>query len=324
MTPAVLTGLAIGDALGMPFEKPADQIDPRLATWDVTYLAGEWTNRMTHNLLGDSPMNYLPPGHWTDDTEMATALAESLVRRSGYDVQDVAKSYLAWARSTPHGMGTATMKAMRKLADGVPWDRAGTEFATPEAVGNGTAMRCAPIGAYFSQPGPSGLATMRDCMITHRHHEALAAASMVVCLVAVARGGLPLLDIARMWLRNNGTIMKPTKVSGALEAVCEYIENGVDAAVVFERIGRRGNAIQTTSTAIFCAMKHEDDFVAGVREAICGGGDTDTRGAIAGAILAARVGLEGIPEELVKGVKDSEKLLALDALLAMGNAGAHA
>src|SRR5262249_37448630 len=148
--PAALLGLAIGDALGMPFEKPRDEVDPRLASWDGSFIAGEWKNRVSHNLKGNVPMPYLPPGHWTDDTEMAIALAKSLIHCGKYDGDFTAGQYLAWARNTPHGMGTSTRKAMQKIAAGVSHRDSGTRFAAHEQVGNGTAMRVAPLAVFYS------------------------------------------------------------------------------------------------------------------------------------------------------------------------------
>lgn len=54
-TPAVMVGLGIGDALGMPFEKRRDQMHPGLETWDGTYQYGERLK--------------LPSGYGTDDTD---------------------------------------------------------------------------------------------------------------------------------------------------------------------------------------------------------------------------------------------------------------
>jgi ADP-ribosylglycohydrolase len=57
--PATLTGLAVGDALGMPFETNHFS-SRRLNQWDGSFQASDF--------------HKLDPGQWTDDTQMATAL----------------------------------------------------------------------------------------------------------------------------------------------------------------------------------------------------------------------------------------------------------
>lgn len=80
------------------------------------------------------------------------------------------------------------------------------------------------------------------------------------------------------------------------------------------KLGRFGNVSQTVATATFCAA-WAADFEQGVVAAIRGGGDTDTRGAITGAILGARFGLEGIPERYQKGLHGFKTLCKIDTTL---------
>ena len=126
MKPAVLVGLAVGDALGMPFERRGDAVHKDLPTWNGHFRPGTY--------------HKLPAGHWTDDTEMALALASSILDGHCYDPHAAARWYLSWAEGTPHGMGGSTRKAMAKLAAGVPPHASGTTFEDPDTVGNGTAF----------------------------------------------------------------------------------------------------------------------------------------------------------------------------------------
>ena len=48
-----------------------------------------------------------------------------------------------------------------------------------------------------------------------------------------------------------------------------------------------------------------------VLSAINGGGNNMARAALTGAMAGAMVGLQGIPERLIKGLKDHERLLEL-------------
>ena len=80
--PATLTGLAVGNALGMPFEG-CHYRDTILESWDgESFLAGEHRN--------------LKSGQWAAATMMAKALAASLLAHRTYAPSDAAKRYLTW------------------------------------------------------------------------------------------------------------------------------------------------------------------------------------------------------------------------------------
>jgi ADP-ribosylglycohydrolase len=309
ITPAVLVGQAVGDSLGMPFEASGDKIHKNLATWDGSMLPGTW--------------HKLPAGQWTDDTEMATALAESLVEHKGYNPADAAKRYLAWSQGTPHGMGGTTRKAMQALAEGKSWSESGVTAETPETVGNGTAMRVAPMGVAFNGDTQMEMlerAASDDAFITHAHVEAVAASFAIALTVdACLRkhlSGNRLLLAASMAARRAAPDGKPaTQVSLAIDRAIVLYGEGATPAQVIMKLGRHGNAIETVSTALYCAAFHCDDFEAGVQAAIRGGGDTDTRGAIAGAILGARLGLEGIPKKYLDVLHQLDYLRDLDQKL---------
>jgi len=304
-TPAVLVGQGVGDALGMPFETLGDDVHPGLATWDGSYQPGTWHD--------------LPRGHYTDDTEMAECLATSLHACSGFDGADVARHYLAWSQGTPHGMGGTTRQAMAALAEGVSWQRSGVTFADPHKVGSAPPMRAAPIGAYYVNEASILNACKRDAFITHADAEAVAASFAVAMTVRLAlQDAAPRAILLRVlnglvsFSRRSGSQHPQTLVEGALTRACIALSLGARAEEFMNKsAGRRGNAWQITATAIYCAL-HHDNFRDGVIAAVKIGGDADTRGAIAGAILGARFGLEGIPAEYKIGLYQFERLAQLD------------
>lgn len=305
MTPAVLVGQGIGDALGMPFEKLGDEVHPDLATWDGSYKPGTW--------------HKLPPGHWTDDTEMAECLATSLVQCKNFDGADVARRYLAWSQATPHGMGGTTRAAMEKLASGCTWRESGIPFDEPNKVGSAPPMRAAPIGAYFLNETAILDVCRQDAYITHAHHEAVDASFAVAFTVRLmlqrARPAEALRFVLEAIGREGIKYRKgaTTNVERGLRRAENVLWAGTVSPEKFatEFAGRRGNAWQITSTAIYCALR-ATDFRSGVIDAVKLGGDADTRGAIAGAILGARFGLEGIPDEYKTGLLRFDDLAKLD------------
>lgn len=115
---AVLTGLCIGDALGMPFETK-NWNDPAILAWDgQTFLSSEF--------------HKLKPGQFTDDGSMALALTESLISNvrdgwgKGFDPGRTAAYYEQWYRGPLfRGAGQTTRKALENLKNGVPWFQSG-------------------------------------------------------------------------------------------------------------------------------------------------------------------------------------------------------
>ena len=308
-THAVLVGQAIGDALGMPFEKLGDEVHPDLATWTGDYRPGTW--------------HKLPAGHWTDDTEMAECLALSLIHCNGFDGADVARRYLAWSQATPHGMGGTTRTACDALARGTSWQHSGVSFDDPDKVGSAPPMRAAPIGAYFLNESAILNVCRQDAYITHAHPEGIDASFAVAFIVRLMLQDVRPTEALRFVLdaikrdsvqyRKGKTTLVEARLRNVLLAL-SLSPRATPELFVSEVAGRRGNAWQITTSAIYCALG-ADNFRDGVIAAVKLGGDADTRGAIAGAILGARFGLEGIPDEYKTGLLRFDDLVRLDAEL---------
>jgi ADP-ribosylglycohydrolase len=95
-----LLGLALGDALGAPFEflRAGNVPDP------IPALERGWMD--------------LPPGSTTDDTAMARNLARSLAERGGFDPDDLIRRHLEWFASDPPDVGTLTRRVLKRVAAG--------------------------------------------------------------------------------------------------------------------------------------------------------------------------------------------------------------
>lgn len=289
----MLVGCGVGDALGMPFETLGEKVHEGLQDWDGSYRAGTW--------------HKLPPGHYTDDTEMSICLAQSLIaNRNGYSLNDAAWRYLAWSQLTPHGMGDTTRNAMVKLKQGCSPESSGIWFEDPNAVGSGPPMRASPLGVFYHGRYEMTRACYRDAYITHHSPEAIVASLAVATAV---RNGLyghesrTILKIVVSAVEAAERIHGQTRVGDDLRKFCTYLP--------LSEFSRRGNARSITVTALHFALT-ATNFRDGVIAAVRFGGDCDTRGAIAGAILGARFGLEGIPEEYKIGLLNFEQLRKLD------------
>jgi poly(ADP-ribose) glycohydrolase ARH3 len=98
-----LLGTFVGDALGMPFEGLARAAIPERLT-------------MLDARLGR--------GTYTDDTEMAIALAESLLERGSIDARALGRAF-ADAHDPRRGYGAGTTRVLRLVRSGLPPTRGG-------------------------------------------------------------------------------------------------------------------------------------------------------------------------------------------------------
>lgn len=312
--PAVISGTAIGDALGMPFESYGCEIHPALKAWK-----------------GDFERGSCRAGRWTDDTEMTIALATSMITEKRYIGRAVAANYHEWINGNPTGTGSTTRSALRKFdvfAEGPGmWKESGMTFDDPEAVGSGTAMRAAPIGVmYHDMPEMLRRVAKADAFITHRDQEAYAASLAVAAMVAFivrfqnnnynSRFDNLEWRYAADFLTKQLMVVSDTLTAKAIGRAIDGAKSGHLPEEFADNVaGRFGCAWQCTSTAIFCAFRGWHDFESGVQMAVRLGGDTDTRAAITGAILGAKFGVARIPPHLHMQVYKANELANMDKAL---------
>jgi ADP-ribosyl-[dinitrogen reductase] hydrolase len=291
-----ILGLALGDALGAPFEfRRAHDIPSPLPAYELP-----WMGR--------------PPGSWTDDTAMARNLWNSLVANGGsLDTDDVLRRHLEWLESSPPDVGNQTVAALREHQRGSPnaaeavFDRRGPEVS----AGNGSVMYCAPLGLAYADRADDLLeAAPALSAITH-WDERCKTACVAVTLTAAAlvRGDDPesavRAALARVAGREGGEELD--YLTGA--AGVERPIDGPD----------QGFALFTAGVALRAAGEARP-FDDGLREIVALGGDTDTNAAVAGALLGALHGIDALPshwlDSLVEASAIREEAEALAGLVA--------
>lgn len=300
--PAPLTGLAVGDALGMPFETEP-RFSKRIASW-----TGDFRESTYHKLK---------PGQWTDDTKMARLLAESLLKNKDFDPADIARRYRAWYRSGDlRGMGKATKQALQRLEDGCPWVHSGVLGAE----GNAPAMRAAPIGFYFRyNPKDAMEVARREARITHDSDVAAEGAAIVALGVAlITNGTYHSLD------QDLGRIMvgrlypdKPSNLGYSLTlAIVRAMQKRMYKEPALDGMpGSNAHTIQTIPAA-FYAFSASRNYREAVELAVRAGGDTDTTAAIAGALAGSFYGIDQVQRYLPQ-LEDAEALRTLESHLYM-------
>jgi ADP-ribosyl-[dinitrogen reductase] hydrolase len=266
-----ILGLAIGDALGAPFEfRRRTQISFPLPAFELPW------------------MGY-PPGTWTDDTAMARNLWLSLIEHQGaLDLDDVLARHLAWLVSDPPDVGIQTRLALQEAEAGTDAPaRAVFERRGPEvSAGNGSVMYCAPLGVAraFSSDALDEEAPALS-RLTHWDGRCQSACLAVTATVAaLVEGEAP--DAA---------------VVGGLACVADR-EGGEELEFLVGEAGKarpidgpdQGFALFTAGVALQLTAEALG-FEEGLRNVVALGGDTDTNAAVTGSLLGALNGVNAIP-----------------------------
>jgi ADP-ribosyl-[dinitrogen reductase] hydrolase len=265
-------GLALGDALGAPFEgrMAADVPDPLPAL--------------------ELPWMGLPPGSTSDDTAMARNLIRSLAARGKFDPDDLVARHLQWFRSGPPDVDAFTRRVLSRVDGGEDAFEAATsvwEERGPEvSAGNGSVMYCAPLGLAYANRAEELLAVApKLSALTHYDERCRTAVlAVTVAIAALARSQ-----------SSEGA------VAAALTAVVdraggEELEYLVEIAGVGRQIDGpdQGFCLFTAGVGLQ-SLLGTGDFEVEVSRVVSLGGDTDTNAAVAGALLGALVGEAGLP-----------------------------
>jgi ADP-ribosyl-[dinitrogen reductase] hydrolase len=298
----VLLGLAAGDAFGttLEFSEPKAPPFPNLAQGPHV------------EILGDGPFRVVP-GQVTDDTQMACCLGASLAAQGKFDVEDVARRYVEWQQHA-FDVGVQTSAALNAIREGIRPLEAGRQVwlgASRPPAGNGSLMRTAPIGVVFAaDPAQRRAAALADSAITHYDPRCRLACAAFDS--AIAHGVLgaqrpeTLLEAARRELWHAASALRAEGGEGAaaLSGAIRDIEEDLELATRGDpelygptlHIHRHQGAVRVAFRLAFWELLHAPTWLAGVVDAVNRGGDADTNGAIAGALLGALHGEAAIPE----------------------------
>ncbi|MEU0102109.1 ADP-ribosylglycohydrolase family protein [Streptomyces sp. NPDC006267] len=238
-----------------------------------------------------------PHWHWTDDTALALALHRSLDEHGHVDQDHVALAYaLAFdadqARGYGHGMHLLLPRLLVSPAD---WRTLAPELFEGGSLGNGAAMRVAPLGARFHEDldHVAGQAAL-SAEVTHAHPDGIAGAVAVAVASALsARGELTLDAVA------DRTPRGPVR-DGVLRAARTPFTTEPWKAADLLGNGQRIRADDTVPFALWTAARHRDDLEAALWATAEGLGDVDTTCAITGGVVGAATGTAGAPEEWLR------------------------
>ena len=271
-----LLGLAAGDALGTTVEFESPGTFPPLST-----------------IVGGGPFS-LRPGEWTDDTTMALCLAESLITRAEFDPIHQSETYLRWFRGGHWSVkgrcfdiGLTTRRGLERF-EKIRQPYCGS--TDPQAAGNGSIMRLAPVPLLFARKPAEAIERSGDSSrTTHGSTLCVDACRYFGALIVAAVNGVPK---DRLLTNDDG----PNWLGRPLTEKIAAVAAGSFKAKEPPAIRGTGYVVDSLEAALW-AFHKSDNFRDGALLAVNLGDDADTTGAVFGQIAGAYYGEEGIPVE---------------------------
>lgn len=314
-----LAGLALGDALGMPTQAMSPE--------QIRAVYG----RITGLVDADASQPYapgMPAGSVTDDTEQALLIASLLIRgrssssgRVALDAGEFAHALLAWEdsmieRGSLDLLGPSTKAALERV-------RAGEDPLTVGGAGttNGAAMRVTPIGIAVSTADPEVFAdaVWSSCRVTHATRQGFQSAALVAAAVSMGIDAArsPSLDLrSLLWkavtyvdsLPERGAWSPDPDVVATTRRAMQLAINPAFSSLecLVEQVGTSVASAQAIPMAF--ALLARDPSPQALLDAANIGGDTDTIGAIAGAILGAALGEQVLPADSLSMIEEVSRL----------------
>ncbi|MSP91144.1 MAG: ADP-ribosylation/Crystallin J1 [Myxococcales bacterium] len=242
-------------------------------------------------LLADGGTFNTLAGQPTDDSELALALARSLVCDPRANVEAAACAYRAWFQSRPFDIGGTISMAFGAIgAEDVAVGTAALacrSHASTTSQANGALMRVAPLGLWGAlRPEAETMARARaDAALSHPHAVCQDASALWAALIAKAVREGPSPQALYHHALQLAESMQPSLLQRVQLAA---------AAPPAEFQQQMGWVLTALQNALF-HLANATPFADAVRQTVAQGGDTDTNAAIAGALLGAVYGRDAVP-----------------------------
>jgi ADP-ribosylglycohydrolase len=246
-----------------------------------------------------------PPWRYTDDTVMAVAIAEVLEEFGEIHEKSLAENFGRHYLADPQrGYGPAMHKLLPELARAPSrWkEKSEALFDGAGSFGNGSAMRVAPLGAYFADDLDAVLNQAEySAVVTHSHPEAVAGAIAVAIAAALACEHKTAPLTPTEFLQRIHHFTPTSEVRMAIERALALPANTtVETAVSALGNGARVSAQDTAPFSLWVAAHHLGSYQDALWTTVSGLGDRDTTCAIVGGIVAMSAGVESIPPDWIQ------------------------
>jgi poly(ADP-ribose) glycohydrolase ARH3 len=278
-----LLGLAVGDAIGAPFEgltaetiyRDFGPVGPLIANLDAEVIS------------------------YTDDTQMAIGLTECLLQSNSIGADHLADCFCKNYEAS-RGYGAGMRKILDAMVEGRDWQTLVQSLFPGGSFGNGAAMRVAPVGLAFHHD----LERLRDqaaqsARVTHLHPLAVDAAIIVAAAISIL--------LHQDEFNSKAFFNQLAETATTEEFQWQLRTAGRLDPKEMLSFGSTLAAHRSVTTAITCFTVWPDSYEKAIGRAITMGEDTDTLAAIAGALSGAYLGVSAIPANWLSKLENGPK-----------------
>ena len=264
----LIIGAATGDALGAPFEFK------RGGTYAKRFPSPEFGG--IGEMIGGGSFNW-SPAEFTDDTQMALALALSVIENDGFHPDHVWTYWRSWAK-TANDIGNTTRHALSFD------DWRDVSHPNPDSTAaNGALMRAFPLALLDLPREELQRIVLQQGQMTHAHLSASWGAWLGVSIMhSAVKGNDPFETLARELK------LMPPDLAEKFEPLLTP-----DWEPTSERINN-GSVWGCLADAVW-AVRNSQSFEEALVNAVNLGDDADTVGCVAGALAGAMYGIQAIP-----------------------------
>lgn len=296
-------GTAIGDALGMPAECKKPETIRRLYGTIKSY-------RTPKSAKDGKPFHHnLSAGMWTDDTQLMLAVGESIVDRGGIDYDDIAQRHIL-AYQEKRGWGKSTKQAVQNMMGGETWYNAGIDGA----VGTGPPMKIAPIGVLYGMEIINDFNLMgvihNISIMTHKDPMSFVAAFAQARLIGAAIRGDEWCLRDTMWaVRDLCLVIGRSELSHKIDDAYIMGRDGKEDNQIREKLGCSPYVLEAYPFTYAMLSKYWREPRKCLEVIVNSGGDADTTGAMAGAVLGAIHGYKAFPLSWRLRLKERQRII---------------
>jgi len=299
----IIWGMIIGDALGLAGEF--------LTKNDIQSHYGRITG--FNGFMRDIHRSQWKCGEWTDDSDQAICIMESMVINSTVNLHDIAKRLHTWGAQDGKGIGLHTYTLLCHngyLSDPIRISNRAWVESNCNSAPNGAIMRTAPVGIWQYEE-PETVAKNADFIAQLTHYDPRCRYSSVLISSLIAgclRGDNSKVIINKIlndYRNHHPDICRYTKLGleGELHQLNLDGTNTPDEPSI-------GYTLKTLAAGLY-AYNQSHSFEEGLLNIINEGGDADTNGCVAGALLGAKYGLNSIPEKWINSILNRDKVIKL-------------
>lgn len=273
-----LYGQAVGDALGLGSEfmskvEVSKNYPDGLKNYD--------------QIIQDAHRRRWAKGAWTDDTDMMLCILEGF-ENDRFNIHRIASNFKAWFNGTPMGIGSHTCKVLcmddyveqPELCSKLWWD-----LSRQQNAANGALMRSSVIGLAKNE-----IEEQAESICKLTHYDPRCVGSCVIAVYIIHN---------LVWHDRQLSCNEIKDIAQRYDKrMLEWVDmayNSSDISVLdLDETYSMGYTLRTLTAALWCYW-HSTSFETGLLSVVNEGGDADTNGAIACAILGSKFGYSSIP-----------------------------